>query len=61
MGKIKNAATTDLPGDPVAKTLCSQYRGTGFDPWSGNWTPHATFKSSPAAAKTQHTQINRAS
>ena len=21
---------------PVAKTLCSQCRGTGFNPWSGN-------------------------
>ena len=26
----------DFPGDPVAKTLCSQSRGPGFDSWSGN-------------------------
>ena len=26
----------DFPGGPVAKTLCSQCRGPGFDPWSGN-------------------------
>ena len=26
----------DFPGGPVAKTLCSQCRGTRFDPWSGN-------------------------
>ena len=26
----------DFPGGPVAKTLCSQCRGLGFDPWSGN-------------------------
>ena len=25
-----------LPGGPVAKTLCSQCRKPGFDPWSGN-------------------------
>ena len=26
----------DFPGGPVAKTPCSQCRGDGFDPWSGN-------------------------
>ena len=26
----------DFPGGPVAKTFCSQCRGPGFDPWSGN-------------------------
>ena len=26
----------DFPGGPVAKTPCSQCRGPGFDPWSGN-------------------------
>ena len=26
----------DFPGGPVVKTLCSQCRGHGFDPWSGN-------------------------
>ena len=26
----------DCPGGPVAKTLCSQCRGPGFDPWLGN-------------------------
>ena len=26
----------DFPGDPVVKTLCSQFRGPRFDPWSGN-------------------------
>ena len=28
----------------MAKTLCSQGRGPGFDPWLGNWIPHATTK-----------------
>ena len=26
----------DLPGGPVAKTSCSQFRGPMFDPWLGN-------------------------
>ena len=26
----------DFPGGPVAKTPCSQSKGPGFDPWSGN-------------------------
>ena len=26
----------DFPGGPVAKTLCSQCRGPGFNAWSGN-------------------------
>ena len=25
-----------FPGGPVAKILCSQCRGPGFDPWLGN-------------------------
>ena len=25
----------DFPCGPVAKTLCSQCRGPGFDPWTG--------------------------
>ena len=27
---------TQYAGGPVAKTLCSQCRGPGFHPWSGN-------------------------
>ena len=26
----------DFPGSPMVKTLCSQRREPGFDPWSGN-------------------------
>ena len=26
----------ELSGGAVVKTLCCQYRGPGFDPWSGN-------------------------
>ena len=26
----------DLPGGPVAKTPCSQYKGPRFNLWSGN-------------------------
>lgn len=44
------------PGLPVAKTLHSQCRGPRSDPWSGNYTPHATAKGlhatlRPGAAK----------
>ena len=28
--------TGEFPGGPVVKTLHSQCRGPGFDPWSGN-------------------------
>ena len=27
---------SDFPGDPMVKTTCSQCRGPGFDPSSGN-------------------------
>ena len=40
-----------LPGDPVVKTLHSQCRGPGFDPWSGNWILHDAAKSPHAATK----------
>ena len=36
------AARKKKTASPVAKTLCSQCREPGFDPWSGNWIPHAT-------------------
>ena len=42
----------DFPGGPVAKTLHSQYRGPGFDLWSGNYIRNA-------ATKTQCSQINK--
>ena len=32
----KNISSGDFPGGPVGKTPCSQCRGPGFDPWSGN-------------------------
>ena len=35
-GVIKNGFPGDFLGGPVAKTLYSQYRGPGFNPWSGN-------------------------
>ena len=41
----------DFPGGPMAKTVNSQCRGPGFDPWSGNQIPHATTKGSHAAVK----------
>ena len=42
----------DFPGGPVANTRCSQCRGPGFDPWSGNQIPHA-------ATKIQSSQIKK--
>ena len=41
----------DFLGGPVAKTPRSQCRGSGFDPWSGNWIPNAVTKSSHAVAE----------
>ena len=32
----KKVHNEDFPGGPVAKILCSQYRGPGFAIWSGN-------------------------
>ena len=49
----------DFPDSPVAKTLRSQCRGPGFNPWSGNLIPYAATKSSHAATKIQHSQINK--
>ena len=33
---ISGNAMENLPGGPMVKRTCSQYRGCGFDPWSGN-------------------------
>ena len=42
----------DFPSSPMAKTPRSQCWGPRFNPWSGNWIPHAT-------TKTWHSQINK--
>ena len=34
--KKKQTVPRDFPRGPVAKTVHSQCRGPGFDPWSGN-------------------------
>ena len=36
----------DVPSGLGAETLCSQCRGPGFNPWSGNWIPHDASKRS---------------
>ena len=41
---FENRSLKDFSGGSVAKTLRSQCRGPGFNPWSGNWIPHATAK-----------------
>ena len=33
---LKTLNYRDFPGGPMAKTLCSQCRGPGLNPWSGN-------------------------
>ena len=33
---FKNEQIRDFPGGPLVKTSCSQCRGRGFNPWSGN-------------------------
>ena len=49
---FKNTDSGDFfPGGPVSKTLHSQCRGPGFDPWSGNWIPRAATKSLHEATK----------
>ena len=48
----KKKISRTFPGDPEAKTLCSQCRGPEFNPWSGNLIPHA-------AAKAGNSQINK--
>ena len=35
-GATKTREAWDFPGGPVVKTLRSQHRGPGFDPWSGD-------------------------
>ena len=42
----------DFPGGPAVKIPCSQCRGPGFDPWSGNYIPHAATKIPHATMKT---------
>ena len=51
-------ATWDFPGGPMAKTLLSECRGPGFQPWSGNESPHAIPKSFHEVIRTQHGQIS---
>ena len=49
---VKKQKRGDSPGGPVAKTLHSQRRGPGFDPWSESQIPHS-------ATKTWLSQINK--
>ena len=36
VGIVKISCLWNFPGGPVAEVPCSQYRGPGFDSWSGN-------------------------
>ena len=58
---FKNQTFQDFPGDPVAKTLCSQYKGPGSVP---SQEAHSTchnwrLKIPCAGAKTCCSQINK--
>ena len=57
----KKRRSWDFPDGPVAKTPCSQCNGPRFNPWSGNYTPHATVNMEDPCAKmkTQHSQRSR--
>ena len=48
-----------FPGGPVAKTLCSQYKEPRFDPWSGNWIPHAATKCLHVATESSQATAER--
>ena len=39
MFSFKIKSISDFPGSPVVKTLCSQCRRHGFNPWLGNKNP----------------------
>ena len=38
----------------MARILHSRWRGPGFDPWLGNWVPHAAIKRSVLQLKILH-------
>ena len=52
-------APGDFPGDPMAKTLHSQYKGPRFDPGQGTTAHVLQLKILHTATKTQHSQINK--
>lgn len=58
-GGVQNDSLGDFPGGTVAKTPGSQCRKPRFNSWAGNYIPDASTKSTHAANKTQHTQINK--
>ena len=43
-GSFRRSELGDFPGGPAVKTPNSLCRALGFDPWSGNWMPHAAMK-----------------
>ena len=55
-GRVLKIPPSGLPGGPVAKTPCSQCRGPGFDPWSGNLSSHATTKDPTCHSKDWRSQ-----
>ena len=52
-----NILMRNFPCGPVAKAPCSQCRGPRFNPWSGNWIPHAAAKDSVCLSKDQRPRM----
>ena len=57
--KIKTNIDWDFLGGPVAETLCSQRRGSGFNPWPGNQSPTTTNKDPTAYHNEDLAQPNK--
>ena len=56
---IKIRRFRDFLGGPVAKALCSQYRGQGLIPGQGTRCHMPQLKMPCASTKTQRSQINK--
>ena len=41
---MKISFFVEFPGSLAAGTLCSLYKGPGFDLWSGNQIPHVSAR-----------------
>ena len=54
-----NSDPGNLIGGPVAKTPHSQYGGSAFDPWSGNWSPHAMDSCQHMAKSIQYFKVKK--
>ena len=56
---LYNQSPRDFPGGPVAKTLCSQCKGPGFNHWLGSWIPQGTTKDPTCCNKDQRSRVTQ--